>query len=76
MGGFLMAKKSEKLVISKFKIPEGSHAINPFYFELIDLNRLVEECQNRKFHSLAISLRKIHDDISEKRNSYKWIEPK
>lgn len=65
----------KKVVVPKFQIPEGSHAINPFYFELTELSKLIEECQERKLHSLAIALRKIHHEINKKRDSYRWIEP-
>lgn len=69
-------KKIKKIVVPKFKIPEGSHAINPFYFELSELWKIIEECQMRKLHSLAIALKKIYSEIEQKRNSYRWIEPK
>jgi len=72
----MIKEKPKKMVIPKFKIPKGSHAINPFYFELVELCHIIEECKDRKLHSLAIALNKIHDDIQHKRNSYLWIEPK
>lgn len=73
-----MAKKKvrRKTVTPKFKIPEGSHAINPFYFELNELYQLVEECEHRKLTSLAMALKNIHQKIAGKRNNYIWIEPK
>ena len=69
-------KKAKKTVTPKFKIPEGSHAINPFYFELCELYRLIEECEHRKLTSLAIALKGIHQEIVAKRNNYIWMEPK
>lgn len=72
-----MAKqKPKKIVVPKFKIPEGSHAINPFYFELHKLYQLIEECEHRKLTSLAMALSSIHEKINKSRNSYHWIEPK
>jgi hypothetical protein len=72
-----MAKqKSKKIVVPKFEIPEGSHAINPFYCELRELYLIIEECEQRKLNSLKIALKKIHKDISDKRDHYQWIEPK
>lgn len=68
-------KKPKKIVVRKFKIPEGSHAINPFYFELNKLWKIIEECEARKLHSLAMALKTIAENITEKRNSYHWIEP-
>ena len=73
-----MAKKklSEKMCVPKFKIPDGSHAITPFGFELHDLYKIIEECKERKLNSIAMALERIYENITKKRDSYRWIEPK
>lgn len=66
--------KNTKKVRPKKPIPKGSHALKPFCFELMNLYRLIEECESRKLWSLAIALEQIRDGITTKRDLYVWTE--
>ena len=69
-------RKTRKMVKPRFEIPNGSHAVTPFVFELDDLLEIARECKRKESPSMAIALMKIHDDIQKNRDSYLWIEPK
>ena len=70
-----MAKKKKvERVIPKFKVPEGSHAVVPFYFELIRFDKIIAECEERKLWSLAFAIDGLIKNMREKQRYYVWTE--